>query len=219
MDLKMKVKIEVVDDHKLVRDGLRLLFKQQPDMEVIAEADNGRTALQLARKLKPDVIVMDISMPELNGYDAALQIPKEFPKIKMIALSMHTDTHHVEAMLSAKVSGYVLKNCAFEELVHAVRCAMQDRVYLSPSIADIVVKGYLGQKDSAQKPAHNLTVREREILQLISEGTKTKDIASRLFISVKTVDTHRRQIMRKLKLSSVAELTKFAVREGITSLE
>jgi DNA-binding NarL/FixJ family response regulator len=215
----VKVKLQIVDDHKVVRDGLRLLFEQQPDMEVIAEADNGRTALQLARKLKPDVIVMDISMPKLNGYDAALQISKELPQIKLIALSMHTDARHVEAMLSAKVSGYVIKNCAFEELVHAVCCAMQGRVYLSPSIADIVVKGYLAQNDNNRKPKHTLTGREREILQLISEGTKTKDIAAQLFISVKTVDTHRRQIMQKLKLSSVAELTKFAVREGITLLD
>jgi DNA-binding NarL/FixJ family response regulator len=215
----MIVKILVAEDHKVVRDGLRLLFEQQPDMEIIGEAENGRSAIQLARKLKPDVIIMDISMPELNGYDAAVQISKEFPNIKMVALSMHTGASYVEEMLLARVAGYVDKNCAFEELVHAVRCAMQERFYLSPSIADIVVKGYVSINENLSKPKNSLTTREREILQLIAEGAKTKDIASQLFISVKTVDTHRRQIMQKLKLSSVAELTKYAIREGITSLE
>lgn len=215
----MKAKILVVDDHKVIRDGLRLLFGQQSDMEVIAEADNGRKAIQLARKLNPDVMVMDISMPELNGIDAAVQIHNEFPSIKMIALSMHTDARYVESMLSAHVSGYVLKNCAFEELVHAVRCAIQGQVYLSPHIADIVVKGYVSLNENKPKNNKSLTNREREILQLISEGMKTKEIASQLFISMKTVDTHRRQIMDKLSLGSIAELTKYAVREGITSLE
>ncbi|MBU0995233.1 MAG: response regulator transcription factor [Proteobacteria bacterium] len=215
----MKTRILVVDDHKIIRDGLRLLFQQQSDMEVIAEADNGQTALQLVRKLKPNVMVLDISMPQLNGIDLAMQISSEFPEVKMIALSMHTDRRFVEAMLAANVSGYVLKRSAFEELAGAVRWALAGRVFLSPYISDIVVKAYMNGQKIRGESNNNLTAREREILQLLSEGNKTKGIASQLHISIKTVDTHRRQIMTKLNVESIAELTKFAIREGLTSLE
>lgn len=215
----MKTRILVVDDHKIIRDGLRLLFQQQSDMEVIAEADNGQTALQLVRKLKPDVMIMDISMPKLNGIDLAMQISSEFPDVKMIALSMHTDRRFVEAMLTANVSGYVLKRSAFEELANAVRWALAGRVFLSPYIADIVVKAFMSGQKIRGESNSNLTSREREILQLLSEGNKTKGIANQLNISIKTVDTHRRQIMNKLSVESIAELTKFAIREGLTSLE
>lgn len=216
----MNIRIILVDDHKLMRDGLHSLLDRQSGLEVIATAENGRTALQLVRKLKPDVVVMDISMPDMNGIEASRQILSEFPHIKIVALSMHSDRRFVEAMLRAGVSSYLLKDCPIEELSHALRAVMDNRTYLSQKIAGTVVKGYLAQLTKGDvSSASLLTTREREVLQLIAEGQKTKKVADILHVSVKTIETHRRQIMEKLKLHSIAELTKFAIREGLTSME
>ncbi len=170
--------------------------------------------------MKPDVIVMDINMPELNGIEASRQIKAELPDIKIIALSMHSDKRYVAGMLKAGVSGYLLKNCAFDELVAAINSVVQHQSYLSPAIADTVMKDYASILEGAdQSIASLLSSREREVLQLIAEGMSTRDISERIHVSVKTVETHRQQIMRKLNAKSVAELTKIAVREGLTSLE
>lgn len=216
----MAISILLVDDHKITRDGLRTMFEKQPDMKVIAEAETGREALKVATRIKPDVIIMDISMPDLNGIDATRQILAELPRTRVIALSMYSDRRYVIGMLKAGVSGYLLKNCAFEELVRAVSTVMNNQTYMSSKVADTVIQDYtrnLTIDDTST--VSTLTAREREVLQLIAEGLTSAQIASRLFVSVKTVSTHRRQIMEKLKIYSIAELTKYALREGLTSLE
>ena len=216
----MKYRIIIADDHQIVREGLRTLLEQEPDMEVVGEADNGRTALTLVREIVPDVIVMDVKMPDLNGIEATFQILSEFPQIKIIALSMYTDRRFILNMLRAGALGYLLKECAFEELVKAIRLAMTNRTYLSPGISDVVIKDYFTETPDASRSVFGvLTAREREVLQLLSEGKRTSRIAELLHISVKTVETHRQQIMHKLKMRSVAELTKYAIREGLTSVE
>ncbi len=216
----MSTRIILADDHGIMREGLRALLEKQPGIEVIAEAENGRTTVELSRELKPDVVIIDISMPDLNGIEATRQIVAESPGVKVIALSMHSDRKFVREMLSAGASGYMLKDSAFEELDKAISTVNDNQTYLSPGVADTVVKDYLGKivtDNSAASIA--LTNREREVLQLFAEGKTTKQIASLLFVSIKTIETHRKQIMDKLGLNSIAELTKYAIREGLTSLE
>lgn len=216
----MTIQILLADDHKITRDGLKALLESQKNMTVIGEAENGRKAVRLALELHPDVIVMDINMPELNGIEATRQIRTELPEAKIIALSMYSDKRYVVGMLKAGVSGYLLKNCAFDELVSAILAVVNNQNYMSPKIADTVMKDYANILESSDtSPAARLTAREREVLQLIAEGLKTKDIATRIHVSIKTVETHRQQIMRKLNSKSVAELTKIALREGLTSLD
>lgn len=216
----MSIRIILADDHKIMREGLRALLSKHPDVEVIAEAGDGRGVVDLTRELNPDVVIIDIAMPDLNGIDATRQIVKESPGVKVVALSMHSDRKFVKEMLSAGASGYLLKDSAFEELDTALYTVMNNQTYLSPKITDTVVKDYVGPvtpRGHLQSPS--LSTREREVLQLIAEGQTTRDIAAKLYLSVKTVETHRKQIMDKLGLNSVAELTKYAIREGLTSLE
>ena len=213
-------RIVIADDHQIVRQGLQSLIENENDLEVVGVADNGRRALQMARRLKPDVVIMDIAMPELNGIDAARQIVNEVPGVKIIALSMHSDRHFVEEMLRAGVMGYLLKESAFEELIKAVRVVCAGKKYLSPDVTEIVLRDFLAPPGGkGAETERGLTLREREVLQLIAEGRATKEMAERLYISVKTIETHRRNIMDKLNLHTVAELTKYAVRHGITSIE
>jgi two-component system response regulator NreC len=216
----MGIRIILADDHKITRQGLRSLIGENEDMEVIAEAENGRDAVALARQLSPDVIIMDVSMPDLNGVEATHQIIQDNPGVRVIALSMHSDTLFVSEMLKSGASGYLLKDCAFEELEQAIRSVMQGKAYLSPSISGVVVEDYLHRLSKTQVSSSEvLTDREREVLQLIAEGRSTKQIALKLHISVKTVETHRRQIMNKLNMHTVADLTKYAIRKGLTALE
>ncbi|MFP4225679.1 MAG: response regulator [Desulfobacterales bacterium] len=214
------IKILLADDHKITRDGLRALLEQQSNMNVVGEAENGREAVRLAMDLAPDVVVMDISMPELNGIEATRQIRADLPDTKVVALSMYADRRYVVGMLKAGVSAYLLKSCAFDELVSAIEAVTHNESFLSPRIADTVMKDYtniLEQDETAGVSA--LSAREREVLQLIAEGLSTRQIAERIHVSVKTVETHRQQIMKKLNAKSVAELTKIALREGLTALE
>jgi len=215
------IKILLADDHKIMRDGLHSLLEKQDDMEIIAEADNGRKAVQIAQEKKPDVVIMDISMPELNGIEATRQILSTQPNIKIIALSMHSDKRFVAGMLQAGASGFLLKDCASQELTNAIRTVARNKHYLSPEIAGIMIEDYITLSNSNEPATSSavLTSREREVLQLIAEGWSTKDIAGHLFVSIKTVETHRRQIMKKLDIHSVADLTKYAIREGLTSVE
>ena len=216
----MSIKVLIADDHKIVRDGLRSLLEKQPGMEVVAEAENGRKAVQLARENRPDVVIMDISMPDLNGVDATRQMIKALPEVKVIALSMHSDRRYILGMFRAGASGYMLKDCAFEELATAINTAVADQPYLSPSIAGTVIEEYVHRiAQTESSAAVVLTPREREVLQLLAEGWSTKKIASHLYVSVKTVETHRRRIIDKLDIDSIAELTKYAIREGLTSLD
>jgi DNA-binding NarL/FixJ family response regulator len=216
----MSVKILLADDHKIMRDGLRALIEKRPDLQVVAEAENGQAAVKLNRKFRPDVILMDINMPDLNGIDASRQIVQEFPDSKIIAFSMHTDHQFVVGALKAGVSGYLQKDSAFEELAQAIRTVVANRTYLSSRITSDVVNGYVEKllADESAGPAC-LTDREREVTQLYAEGHASKEIAYRLNLSVKTIETHRRNILEKLDITSVAELTKFAIREGLTTLD
>jgi len=216
----MTVKILLADDHKIVRDGLRALLEKQPGMTVVAEADNGRATVRLARELLPDLVIMDIGMPDLNGIDATRQILNELPAIKVIALSMHSDRRFVVQMFRAGASGYLLKDCAFEELARAVRAVLRNQTYLSPAVAGPVVEDYIQHLATADVLEFSaLSPREREVLQLLAEGKTTREIAALLCVSIKTVETHRQQIMGKLNIRSVAELIKYAIREGLTSLD
>jgi DNA-binding NarL/FixJ family response regulator len=212
----MKTRVLIADDHRIVREGLRGLIEKDADLEVVAEAEGGREAVRLAGELAPDVVIMDVSMPDLNGMEATRQIAKTVPAAKVIALSMHSDRRFIAGMFSAGACGYLLKDCAFDELVRAVRAVAAGGAYLSPAVAGTVLKDYAG---NAAGPASELSPRQREVLQLLAEGLATKEVAARLQVSVKTIETHRKQIMDKLGVRSVAELTKYAVREGLTSLE
>lgn len=222
MQQNKKIKILVADDHKMMCEGLSNLFKNQLDFDVVGEALNGREAVRLYKKYLPDVVIMDIMMPDLNGIDATKQIKLFQPSAKIIVLSMHSERRFVTEMLEAGAIGYILKDNAFSELPKAVMSVLESKVYLSPEIGSVVLTEYLSQKggksQNDQVAGVNLTLREREILQLIAEGKSTKEIASNLFISVKTVETHRKKIMDKLKVNSIAELTKIAIREGLTSV-
>ncbi len=215
----MKIRIVIADDHQIMREGLRNLLENESDMQVIAEAGDGRTTVDLVQKHAPDLVVMDTIMPDLNGIEACRKIVSEDGNIKVVALSMHSDRRYVIEMLKAGASGYILKDCAFEELVNAIRIVMGNETYLSTAISSMVLREYMkgvpGKKPSVFSTLSN---REREVLQLVAEGKMTKEIAGRLNVSVKTIETHRQQIMSKLNIHSIAELTKYAIREGITSL-
>ncbi len=216
----MTTRVMLADDHKIMREGLKALLEKQPDLEVAAEAENGLDAVRLAKKLMPHIVIMDIGMPGLNGIEATRRITADLPSTKVIALSMHSDKRFVIEMLKAGVSAYLLKDSASEELVSAIRTVLAGKPYLSPKITGVVLQDYLSTLSKTGPNAFTLlTPREREVLQLIAEGRTTKQIASALFVSAKTVDTHRQQLMEKLNLRSVAELTKYAIREGLTSLD
>jgi DNA-binding NarL/FixJ family response regulator len=213
----MPVKILIADDHKIVRDGLTALIDKEADFEVVGQAANGRQAVKGVRAQQPDVVIMDLSMPEMNGIDAASEILEEFPQCKIIILSMHTDKRFVNGALQAGVSGFLLKECAYKELNNAVRAVCNNQSYLSPQIAHLVVDSYRQQLKSENK-AEALTTKEREVLQLLSEGHQTKEIAEKLHVSVKTIEARRRTIMDKLNIPSVAGLVRYAIREGISEL-
>lgn len=216
----MTVKVILADDHNITRSGLKALLEREPEIEVIAEAENGRQAVRLAQDLKPDIIVMDISMPDMNGMEATRQVLAGNPEIKIVALSMHSHRRYISGMLKAGATGYLLKSCAFEELTNAIFTIADGKAYLSPSIADTVVKDYVNPSaSSSSSKLGELSAREREVLQLIAEGLPTKETADRLFVSESTINTHRRQIMEKLNIHSIAQLTKFAIQEGLTFLE
>jgi len=189
-------------------------------MKVVASVENGRMAVKLAQKLKPDVVIMDITMPDLNGIEATRQIIAQCPGVKIIALSMNSDRRYVTGILNAGASGYLTKSCSFEELVSAIRIVAANKTYLSPEISSIVIEESLVQSSMANSSVSSiLTMREREVLQLLAEGKTVKQIAQKLYLSIKTVHTHRQQIMKKLHIHSIAELTKYALREGLTSLK
>ncbi len=216
----MRIKILLADDHKIVRDGLRSLLEKQPDMEVVADVADGRTAVKLTQELVPDIVIMDISMPDLNGIEAARHIVAHSSRVKILMLSMHSDGRFVKEVFKVGASGYLLKDCAFDELANAIHTVAADQIYLSPRITHVVLNDYLSKLPMAESSVFSvLTAREREVLQLMAEGKTTKEIAYSLDLSVKTVEAHRQKIMDKSNIHSVAELTKYAIREGLTSLE
>ena len=216
----MSLRILLVDDHGIIRAGLRSLLNKQQDMEVVAEAEDGRQAIDFVHEFTPDIVIMDISMPTLNGVDAAREIVSQHPKTRIIALSIHSNKRFVGNMLKAGASGYILKECLFDELIEAIQTVTEGSFYLSPRITGVVIEDYVTQLATNTKPQTPvLTPRQRQVLQLLAEGRSTKQIALKLFVSAKAIEANRRQIMEKLNIYSVAELTKYAVREGLTSLE
>ncbi len=217
----MAKRILIADDHGIVRQGLRSLLEKQPDMELAGEAEDGRKALELIRKLRPDIVIMDISMPNLNGIDATKTIVGEFPDMKVIALSMHSRAVFVGDMIKAGASGYVLKDCLFNELTEAISVVCAGGKYLSPAVVGVVVGDYVRRLSGStgSTPLETLTDREREVLQLIGEGKNTKEIALSLYVSAKAVEANRRKIMDKLKSHSVADLVRWAILGGLTTLD
>lgn len=211
--------ILIVDDHGILREGLKSLIERHSEMEVIGEAKDGNNAIKLTKKLSPDIVIMDVSMPNLNGVEATKYILREKPDVKIIILSMHKDINIVKESLKAGASGYVLKSYLFDELLNALKAVEADEHYLSPRITGIVLKDFKDEEAVDASCPPKLTTRERQILQLIAEGKTIKEIARMLHVSSKTADANRRQIMNKLGIFNVAELTKYAIREGLTTLE
>jgi DNA-binding NarL/FixJ family response regulator len=215
----MSIKIILADDHTMLRHGLYRSFEQEKDIDVVGQATNGHSTIDLVRELSPDVVVMDIGMPDLNGIEATRRIVKDWPKVKVVGLSMHSSDKYVREMFKAGASGYLLKNCPFEELIEAIRTVTSGKTYISPSISDMVVKEYASKPDDEKSVFSILSQREREVLQLFAEGKTTKQVGLRLHISPKTVEAHRLRIMDKLNINNIAQLTKYAIQEGLTEPE
>jgi len=216
----MDTTILLADDHQIVRDGIRTLIESTDGLAVVGEAADGRAAVAQCLELKPDVILLDVGLPGLNGVEAARQINDEAPKTKIVALSMLSDATYVRRMFQSGASAYLLKDCAFEELVRALDAVKAGKTWVSPSISGVVLQDYLKDvRPQGSEMLNRLTPREREVLQLLAEGRATKQIAADLFVSVKTAETHRQNLMRKLEIFNIADLTKFALREGLTQLD
>lgn len=216
-----KIKLVLADDHAVVRSGLRMLLDAQPDMEIVGEAESGKQALAQVRQLQPDVILMDIQMPDMNGIEATRQIKEAHGETAVLALTMHEEDQYFFEMLQAGASGYLPKRAAPDELVRAIRTVSRGEVFLYPSLATRLVKSYLGGEAGADSTTlvSDLTPREQEVLVHIAEGLTNPEIAEKLVISVKTVDRHRENIMRKLNLHNRIELVKYALRHGLIALE
>ena len=216
----MDTTILLADDHQIVRDGIRTLINNTDGLTVVGEAADGRAAVSQCLALKPDVILLDIGMPGLNGVEAAQQIQGESPKTLIMALSMLSEATYVRRMFQAGASAYLLKDCAYEELVRALDAVKAGKTWVSPSISGVVLQDYLKDvRPQGSEMLNRLTPREREVLQLLAEGRATKQIAADLFVSIKTAETHRQNLMKKLEIFNIADLTKFALREGLTQLD
>ena len=207
-----KIRVMLADDHAVVRQGFRLILAAQPDMEIVGEAGNGREAVELAEKLQPDVVVMDVAMPELNGIEATRRLARQSPRSRVLALSMHKDSVYVREILRAGARGYLLKDAIDRDLLAAVRAVASGEGYLSPGVSEAVLTDY---RRHVTDPLDLLSSREREVLQMIAEGKTNKEIASALNLSVYTVDAHRGRVMEKLNVHSMGELVRFAMRNGL----
>jgi two-component system response regulator NreC len=215
-----KVRLLVADDHKIFRQGIKKLLEEEPDLQVVGESADGRETVKKATELKPDIILMDIAMANLNGLEATKQIKKVLPETKIIMLTMHKNEEYVLQSFQAGASGYILKEGAVEELVSAIRSIHQDKSFLSPTVSKTLVDAYLRKMETGktETPFDLLTDREREVLQLIAEGFTNREVAKQLFISVKTVEAHRAHIMQKLNIHDIAKLVKYAIQKGLVDL-
>jgi len=212
-----KITILLADDHTVVRQGLRALLEAEEDFNVVGEAENGRQAVQMAKRLQPDVVVMDIAMPSLNGLEATRQVSKESPKSKVLILSSHSDDEYVQQLTDAGATGYLIKQTAAQDLVSAIREAKKGNAFFSPAVSKRLLEHLRAtvNRPLGEKKNTRLTPRESEVLQLIAEGYANKQIAAELFISIKTVEKHRQQLMNKLELHDVASLTRYAIAKGV----
>ncbi len=215
----MATKVLIADDHQLFREGLVNLISSAPDIDVIAEAKDGKEATEQARKMKPDVVLIDIGMPQMNGIEATRIIKKENPKMKVIAVSMHSDRQFVKGVLEAGADGYLLKNCTYRQLIDAIQSVISGKKYLSDDITEMVIQGYLEPDEANPDGQSDLSEREMEVLKLYAEGKSTREISEKLFISVKTVGTHKQHIFEKLGLKSNADMVKYAIKEGLIQLQ
>jgi two-component system response regulator NreC len=215
-----KIKLLVADDHKIFRQGIKMLLEEESDLQVVGEASDGREAVKKATELKPDVILMDIAMANLNGLEATRQIKKQLPSAKVIMVTMHKNEEYVLQSFQAGASGFILKEGAVEELVSAIRSINSDKSFLSPSISKTLIDAYMRKMETGktETPFDLLTDREREVLQLIAEGYTNREVAKSLFISVKTVEAHRAHIMQKLNIHDIAKLVKYAIQKGLVDL-
>lgn len=214
----MKTRVMLVDDHAIFREALRSMLAVEADIEVVGEAGNGRQAMGLLRDLKPDIVIVDIGMPDMNGIEATAAIVARWPEIRIIALSTHSDRRFVGEMIKAGANGYIVKTAAGTELLRAIRAVSEGNSYLCPQVATGVMRASAQDSPADGFRRSALTRREREVLKLLAEGQRTAGIATRMHLAPATVDVHRRNLMRKLDLHTVAELTKYALREGLTDL-
>lgn len=215
----MKIRVLIVDDHRIFREGLRSLLDQEPDIEVAGEAGSGKEAIAIADTVPCDLVLMDITMPEMNGIEATRHLRERHPELKVLALSMESDRRFIVEVINAGIHGYVQKDVAFDELASAIRTVVAGDTYLGPRISELIIKDYLQRIPEGLPLTHDcLTNKERDMLQMIADGKNSKELATTFNISIKTVEVHRHAIMKKLKLYSIAELTKYAVREGLSSL-
>ncbi len=216
----MGIRVVLADDHRLVRQGLKALLQKECDIEIVAEAEDGTAAIKLVGEISPDVVIMDVAMPGLGGIEATQHITAKSPGTRIIGLSMYADRRFIVGMLSAGASGYLLKDCAGEEMVQAIRMVAAGSTFMSPAVANVVVKDYFHHLEKTGARAFStLSSREEEVFKLLVEGKSAKQIAAKLCLSIKTIETHRQQIMKKLNLTSMAGLIKYAIREGMTSLD
>ncbi len=215
----MSIKILIADDHQLFREGLVNLLSDSSKIEIVAQAENGKDAIAKAKKFNPDIILMDIGMPLMNGVEATGLLQKQCPDIKVIALSMYADKHYVKGMLEAGACGYLFKNCDYDQLIKAINTVYAGKKYLSDKITEIIIQDYLGKKGNIPNDDSKLTERESEIFKLIAEGKKTREISEILSVSVKTVGSHKQHILEKLNLKTITDLIKYALKKGIISLD
>jgi len=216
----MSIRILVADNHGILRQGIQALIEKHSDMEVVGQADNGLSAVELTQELQPDVILMDVTMPVLNGIEATRQIKSEFPEVKVLALSVHAKREFVLDMVRAGVSGYMLKECVLDDLIQAINTVVAGQSYLSPQIASIVLEGITDDSifSAGDRLSNTLTPRERQVLGLLTEGMSAKQVASQLDLNVKTIEASRRQIMEKADVYNLVDLTKYAIRQGLTTV-
>ncbi|NQU54042.1 MAG: response regulator transcription factor [Bacteroidetes bacterium] len=215
----MKIKVIITDDHQLFREGLVNLLFSAPDIEVIAQAENGEEAIEKAKHFKPDVMLLDIAMPKMNGIEATRELKKIMPEIKIVAVSMHSDKQYVKGILEAGADGYLLKNCTYRQLTDAIQCVYSGKKFLSEDITELVISGYLDPSKAESDSYSQLSEREKEVFLLFAEGKTTREIGEKLFISVKTVGTHKQNILEKLELKNNADIVKYSLKKGLTQLD
>lgn len=214
----MSIKILIADDHKLFREGTITLLSENQDIEIIGQAEDGKEAIAKAKETQPDILIIDIGMPKINGIEATRILKSEAPDIKIIALTMHSEKHFIKGMLEAGAYGYLFKNCDYDELIQAIKTVYSGKKYLSDEITEVIIHDYVGKTNDVLETDPILSEREMEILKLFAEGKTSREISELLFISVKTVGTHKQNILTKLELNSTADLVKYAIKKGIISL-